>query len=109
MYLASRDGFTEQIVRDLPRIESGQIGLKDIPRVWKGPDGQAGEGGGTGTFDAPSRLPPLDVLSKDGKVLFSVKTGASGASSAVFAKPIAQRLDDDFWADVKALIEKRLA
>lgn len=107
LYLASRDGFTEKIVRDASKIEAGEIGLKDIPAVWK--DEVAGELAAAGApRTGPARVPAREVVGTNGRVLFAVKTGATGVSSAVFSKAVADRLDDSFWAELTRLVEARL-
>jgi ParB/RepB/Spo0J family partition protein len=108
LYLASREGFTDQIIRDMPKIESGVIGLRDIPSVWRG-EGEGAQQDGTSVPGTTAvRVPPRDVVGANGKVLFSVRTGAGGSASAVFGKGVAQRLDQEFWGELQALVEKRL-
>jgi ParB/RepB/Spo0J family partition protein len=107
LYLASRDGYTDKIVRDAAKIESGEIGLKDIPGVWKDDARDDSVVSGASRAGAP-RVPPRDVVGTNGRVLFSVKTGAAGSASAVFAKGVADRLDESFWAELTRLVELRL-
>ncbi|MFM1990348.1 MAG: DNA-binding protein [Pseudomonadota bacterium] len=108
LYLASRDGFTDQIVRDLPKIESGEIGLKDIPDVWRGEGGQPGAEPNEATGLSLARMPARQFVGSTGRVLFALKTGAGGAASAVFDKGVSRCLDEAFWAEVSALVERRL-
>lgn len=106
---AVRDGYREAVLRDLNRIETGEIGREQIPDVWAKQ--------GAVVDRATVRLQPIGDGAKapvqyrdqGGRVLFTVK--ASGESGPVlrFSKAVQGAVDEGFFGEIHALITKRLA
>lgn len=102
---AVKDGYLSQVLRDLGRIEAGELSRHEIPGVWSAEPVAAPKA-------EPRRVRasagPRVFLSAKGQRLFSVATsGASGARVSI-APAAAASLDDAFWDELRAALERRL-
>jgi ParB/RepB/Spo0J family partition protein len=119
LHRAIAEGYQAQVLRDLSRIESGEILRTDIPRVWQEPglgmqgtsDDEREKGGSS---SSPGLKPALAVgmraeyKGSGGRTLFTLAPSARG-SAVTIPTAVANRLPEEFWAELATLMESRLA
>ena len=106
---AVRDGYREAVLRDLNRIEAGEIGRDQIPGVW----GKQGA-----VVDRPlvtlqpggvAAKAPVQYRDQAGRVLFTVKSSGESGPVLRFSKAVQLAVDDALLVEIQALITKRLS
>lgn len=97
---AVKEGFLSQVLRDLPRIESGEIRREMIPEVWRG---EKTEGSRPTRLPAKPRAQSRVYSDSAGRALFSVVQGGKGAAVTI-APDIASELSETFWTELQALV-----
>lgn len=120
--LAISKGFRSQVLRDIGRIEAGEIPRDSIPEVWEREAVQAGVAKGeiftrendpaAVAADAASvgvaSSSPAVYKDEDGRMLFTAKGGGKGGVTIRIPSSRASKLDEAFWSDLKRLIGSRL-
>jgi ParB/RepB/Spo0J family partition protein len=100
---AVSDGHLADVLRDLPRIEAGEISREDIPAIWKS----------NVPSEAAIRLPDKRATSPhthkfqaEGRVVFQAKVSGSGAAVIRFPTKSRVQFRDAFWEELEALVKK---
>lgn len=103
---AVQEGFLREVLRDLPRIESGEIPRDAVPAIWR----EAGNREASRAVQAVprARAAARRFVDSTGKGLYRLRLSASGAYVSVPAA-IAAALEEDFWEELARLIERRTA
>ncbi len=121
--LAIGKGFRAQVLRDIGRIEAGEIPRDSIPGVWESEGGQAGASKGEiFTRENDPAAVATDAASvgasssssavykgEDGRLLFTAKGGGKGGVTIRIPSSRASKLDEAFWSDLESFIGSRLA
>jgi len=125
--LAVQNGYRAQVLRDIGRIEAGEIPRNSIPSVWEVEEGQ-GLSSDEPTFTGESRMvsdaddPPLprddaDGAGKripsvhkeaDGRLLFTAREGGKGALVIRIPAGRAVKASDSFLSELESFIGSRL-
>lgn len=102
--VAVREGFTSELIRDMPRIESGEIPRDAIPDVWRE---SAQDSQGTDTVRAerlPKKVPKI-YNDKSGTEICRVYASADGAVTLKLAPHAGSRLSTSKVAKIVELLE----
>ena len=102
---AVREGFLRDVLRDLPRIESGEIPRDQVPDVWR--NGTIAREKPKAGVRAQGKI--IEYCSTNGDVLFSVRKNAKSHIGVHISAAVALSLDDNFWEDLKLLIARRVS
>ena len=100
---AVSDGHLVDVLRDLPKIETGEISREDIPAIWKSkvPSREV--------VRLPERRPTSPHTHRfqaEGKVVFQAKVSGSGAAVIRFPTKSRVQFSDAFWQELEALVKK---
>lgn len=119
--LAVQNGFRAQVIRDIGRIEAGEIPRNSIPAVWESEAGQGalqaspiftGEnrrGSEIGNSKRQTgKSAPSVHKGEDGRLLFTAKEGGKGAFVIRIPAGRAAKVTEAFLSELEGLIESRL-
>ncbi len=98
--VAQGRGYMAQIIRDMPKIENGDIRVADIPRVWD-------DHSNVGDEERPTRprASATPFASPSGEQLFTKVVSRSGAVTLKFPKEFASYVSDATLARLVDLIQ----
>lgn len=105
---AVRDGYREAVLRDLNRIESGEIGRDQIPGVWAR-QGSVDSAPVRVQSRADSSNARVQYRDNAGRLLFSVRSSSESGPVLRFSKVVQPVVDETFWLEMQAQITKRLS
>lgn len=109
LHLAVREGFLREVLKDLPRIESGEIKRDQIPGIWR-------EGGATAQGGAPVavvatgpvvRTAARRFTDQQGRLLFTLLAGGRRGSVLRVPAELSAGLDDGCWNEIAQTIARR--
>lgn len=104
---AIQRGFRDEIKRDAPRIESGEIRVGDIPAIWtddREENGSAASKKPLGATGARTRVPKLVIEDSSGRKLV-VATQTNRGATVVF--PTITGIDDALSDELRKLVKRR--
>jgi ParB family chromosome partitioning protein len=104
---AVKEGLKDRLLTRINDIEAGVIARDDLIDVLKTADKESGPGQlqYSGAEEAPT--PPVRYTGENGRLLFSVKKGASGLNVR-FSKGVSKWLDESFWKYVETELRRRV-
>lgn len=107
--LAVKEGFREAVLRDLSRIESGDIGRDQIPGVWA-QKGNVGDRTGVRlASNSRSSEGRIQYHDQSGRLLFSVRSSSESGPVLRFSKVTQAIIDDTLLDEIRVQVSKRLA
>ena len=105
---AVRSGHREHVLRDLVKIESGEIARDQIPSIWEKVIVQSVVQDKISRRMSDAAGPLRLYRSAGGEVLFSVRSSGESGPVVRFVKAAAAHVDDVFLADLQELLVRRI-
>lgn len=109
--VAVQDGFEEAVIRDIEKIESGEIRRDEIPGVWLSKSAQAEESGtassdGAASTSEPARVAQISrLLGRSGVVLGRLKQTSNGGVTLKLPPAVGRKLTPQTIEDIAALLD----
>jgi hypothetical protein len=94
------------VLENLKGIERGEIPRDQIPIIWTERKKTVLETPSTCIPRGPSRA--VQYARQDGAPLFSVRESGESGPVLRFSKAVSHVLDDAFWTEIQAQVERRL-
>lgn len=101
---AVKAGHRAKVLRDLAKIESGEIARDDIPAIWEKEGSATRSDGRTGAAKAGSPL--AHTFKMGGQTIFSAKISAAGSAVIRFPKNANMQFSDALWQELEGLIQR---
>jgi len=107
LHLAAQDGYVREVLRDLPKIESGEIPRDQVPGIWRKaastvpdpcPD----------TRSETARIAPRKFVGSEGRALFALRVSPDAGATISVPRDVARALGESFWDELAQLIEQRV-
>jgi ParB family chromosome partitioning protein len=118
LHVATGKGFLSQILRDIGRIEAGEIPRDSIPEVWEKEfeeaaaiftrENSAASDAAAEAGAATARASAETVRTDDGRVICTLKEGAGRAITIRIPAATATRADEQFRAELADFLRNRL-
>lgn len=105
---AVRAGHREAVLRDLNRIESGEIGRDQIPGVWAQQGTAVDKAALRVQSSADAGNARVQYRDNRGRLLFSVRSSSESGPVLRFSRAVQSVVDEGFWLEIQAQITKRL-